>query len=89
MPGKVRRFSRRSLRLNEATVRLAENLATRFGVTVQEFIEALLLEIAGQSIEPRVQPRQSGEAARLIDLDEARQRRIQPTLTVFRGPPGP
>src|SRR5262249_52758086 len=36
MPGDVRRFTRRSLRLNEATVRLAENLAMRFGVTVQE-----------------------------------------------------
>ena len=77
MPGEVRRFARRSLRLDEATVRLAENLAARFGVTVQEFIEALLLEIAGQSIEPPVAPRRSAEAARLIDLDEARERRTR------------
>jgi len=66
-----------SIRLTEATVRLAENLATRFGVTVQELIEALLLECAGESpSEAPSLPRVDG-TARVIDLDQARQQRVR------------
>jgi hypothetical protein len=66
-----------SVTLSEATVRLAEKLAERFGVTVKELIEALLLECAGENPAKTAPPSQARAASRVIDLDQARERRTR------------
>ena len=75
MPEHLQPRSKDSVTLSEATVRLAEKLAERFGVTVQELIEALLLECAGEHPPKATPPPQARGASRVIDLDQARQRR--------------
>jgi len=70
MPEELRPRAKDRLTLSEATVRLAEKLAERYGVTVQELVEALL---PGKATQP---PRARG-ASRVIDLDQARQQRAR------------
>jgi len=77
MPEHLQPRSKDSVTLSEATVGLAEKLAERYGVTVQELIEALLLECAGErpaKTTPRAQPRGTSH---VIDLDQARERRTR------------
>jgi hypothetical protein len=74
MPERLQPRAKDSVTLSEATVRLAEKLAERFGVTVKELIEALLLECAGEN-PAKTPPSQARAASRVIDLDQARERR--------------
>ncbi len=85
MAGKIGRFAK-ALRLDEPVIRLAEYLADRYDVTVQELIEALLLSCdQGNDAEidappPMAEPeplprRRGGRPCHVIDLAEARRRR--------------
>jgi len=56
-------------------VGLAEKLAERYGVTVQELIEALLLECTGERAAKVIPPPEARSSSRVIDLDQARERR--------------
>ena len=69
----VRRF-RTTIRVNESTLRLAESVAARYGVSVTELIDILLLTFAERSDEPPARPAQR-PAARVIDLTSWRRRR--------------
>jgi len=66
-----------SVKLSEATVRLAEKLAERYGITVQELIEALLLECAGERPVKAARPPEARGNSRVIDLDRAREQRTR------------
>lgn len=77
MPEQLQPRAKDSVRLSEATVRLAEKLAERYGVTVQELIEALLLECAGERPPKSTPPPEVRDTSRVIDLDQARERRAR------------
>jgi len=77
MPEESQPHAKDSLALSEATVRLAEKLAARFGVTVQELVEALLLECVGEHPPKATPPPQSRGASRVIDLDQACEQRAR------------
>jgi hypothetical protein len=77
MPEHLQPRPKDSVTLSEATVRLAEKLAERFGITVQELIEVLLLECAGERPAKATPPPQARGTSRVIDLDQARERRTR------------
>jgi len=77
MPEHLQPRAKDSVKLSEATVRLAEKLAERYGVTVQELIEALLLECAGERPAKATPPPEARVNPRVIDLDQARERRTR------------
>jgi len=77
MPEELRPRAKDRLTLSEATVRLAEKLAERYGVTVQELVEALLLECAGERPGKATQPPRARGASRVIDLEQARKQKAQ------------
>src|SRR5919204_2505075 len=85
MAGKIGRFAK-TVRLDEPVIRLAEYLAERYDVTVQELIEALLLSCDdGSNSESTAPPpvltpdpprrRRLGRSGHVIDLADARRRR--------------
>jgi len=77
MPEELRPRAKDSLALSEARVRLAEKLADRYGVTVQELVEALLLECAGERPAKATPPPRARGASRVIDLEQARKQKAQ------------
>ena len=74
--------TRKTLHLKEPVVRLAENLAGRYSVTVPQLIEALLVDCAEREMQGEAPPASALEqmhpvdgGSRVIDFSEARQRR--------------
>lgn len=72
----------KTIRLNELVVRLAENLASRYNVSVPQIIEALLVDCAEREMQGDAPPASAldqmhpmGGDGHVIDLNEARQRR--------------
>jgi hypothetical protein len=69
-----------NLQLDEAVVGLAERTAARYGITVQELIETLLLECRERDPEPEPAPapvRVRRGRGRVLDMAEARRRRAE------------
>ena len=63
-----------TVHLNEGTLRLAESIAERYGISVGDMIDMLLLELV-QRAEHTSLPARQATSARVIDLDSWRQRR--------------
>lgn len=71
----------KSIPLDEPVVRLAEQLASRYSVTVPQFVEAVLIDWAEREMQGETfssalgqrQPMRPGR--RVIDIGEARRRR--------------
>jgi hypothetical protein len=65
-----------TIRLDESVVRLAERIASRYGITVQQLIETLLLDWREPESPPHVPPvAKPKRRARVIDITEARRHR--------------
>jgi hypothetical protein len=66
-----------TLPVDESVIRLAERIANRYGVTVQQLIETLLLEChEREPVPPPPPPRASRRSrGRVIELADARRRR--------------
>jgi hypothetical protein len=65
------------LSLDESVMRFAERIAVRYGITVQQLIETLLLEFQEREPAPPDPPPTAPRKgrARVIDLTDARRRR--------------
>jgi len=64
-----------SIPVNESTLRLAESIAARYGVTVGDLIDMLLLEFVHRADDVSI-PRSPRRTAAVIDLASRRQRRV-------------
>lgn len=72
------RPSKTNLQLDESVVRLAERIAARYGITVQQLIETLLLECREREpISPPAPPTPPARKspARVIAMADVRRRR--------------
>ena len=71
----------KSIRLDEPVVRLAEKLASRYRVTVPQFVEAVLIDWAEREMQGQTFPSALEQGPplrqdrRVIDISEARHRR--------------
>jgi len=81
MPGKDARVANHTVRLEGPNLLLANVLATRYRVTLQQLIEALVLGCAerdgvdGPSAETPVETRSTPRGGNVIDLNASRERR--------------
>ena len=67
------------LPVDESVARLAERIANRYGVTVQQLIETLLLECQEREpVPPPPPPSSRRSRGRVIELADARRRREAP-----------
>lgn len=82
----------KTLRLAEPVVRLAENLASRYNVTVPQLIEALLLDYADRGMQGEAPPapalaQPQRDDGRVIDISAARTSRRRRDATRFHEAP--
>ena len=72
MDNSARRFSA-TIPVNESTLQLAESIASRYGVSVADLIDLLLLELLHRVGEVSI-PSAQRTPGRVIHLDSRRQR---------------